>query len=302
MDSVEPAVGTEWTTTSAEGRTRWMTWGGFRGDLLGALEGEVARQSEGEIGEVAGAGAPGAQAFDRQDAGDVAKIVDELAAGGGCGLTVLGGGGVEEGVEGAAGERPADAQDDGGDNEGRDGVGDLECGDVEAFAHGGGGEAEQDGERGVDVGGEVDGVGGEGFGMNLGGDAAQGTRAGVIDENGEDEDGEGPRGDAEVELAAEEEAVDGFVDDPDRGGKHESGFHEGGKRFDLAVAVVVVVIRGTVGGAHAKEGDRGSDEIDAGVGGLREHAERAREDAGEQLEKGDEGCGDDRQEGGGSLG
>ena len=45
-------------------------FGGGHGELLGALEGEVARHAEGDVGEVIGAGAAGAQAIDGQYAGD----------------------------------------------------------------------------------------------------------------------------------------------------------------------------------------------------------------------------------------
>ena len=55
-------------------------FGGGHGELLGALEGEVARHAEGDVGEVVGAGAAGAQAVDGQDAGDRGEIVDEVAA------------------------------------------------------------------------------------------------------------------------------------------------------------------------------------------------------------------------------
>src|SRR5271156_1576747 len=42
--------------------------GGGHGDLLRALEGEVARHAEGDVGEVAGTGAAGADAVDGEDA------------------------------------------------------------------------------------------------------------------------------------------------------------------------------------------------------------------------------------------
>ena len=65
-----------------------------------------------------------------------------------------------------------------------------------------------------------------------------------------------------------EEAAKGLGDDPERGAEHEDGFDEGGEAFDLAVAVVVVVVGGAVGDADGEEGDGGGDEIDGGVGGL----------------------------------
>ena len=46
----------------------------------------------------------GAQAIDRDDAGDRGEVVDELAAGLGGGLAVARGGGVEQRVGGAVGE------------------------------------------------------------------------------------------------------------------------------------------------------------------------------------------------------
>jgi len=93
--------------------------GGSHGDLLGALEGEVAREAEGEVGEVVGAGAAGANAFDGEDTvdgGDIAGHLTSLRAG-------FDGGGVGEGVDGAAGEVPGDVEDDAGDDDGGDGVG-----------------------------------------------------------------------------------------------------------------------------------------------------------------------------------
>ncbi len=171
--------------------------GGGHGELLGALEGEVAGHAERDVGEVVGAGAAGAQAIDGEDAGDGGEVVDEVLAELVLGLRLVaggvgGGGGVEQGVDGLAGEPPTDAQDDAGDGDGGDGVGVLEPGEGEALAGVGGGEAEHDGERGPHVGGEVDGVGGEGVGAMLAGDAAEGAGAGEVDGDGEEQDGERP--------------------------------------------------------------------------------------------------------------
>ena len=219
-----------------------MACGGGHGDLLGALEGEVAGQAEGEVGEVAGAGAAGADAVDGEDAvdgGDVAHHVAGLSAG-------LHGRGVGEGVDGAAGEVPGDVEDDGRDDDGGDRVGEFECGDVEVFANVGGGEAEEDGDGGPDVGAEVDGVGFEGFAFGLGGDAKELAGAGVVDGDGEEEDEEGPDGEFEGEVLAMGDAADGFGEDPDAGAEHEDGFDGGGEAFDLAVAVGVVGVGGAV--------------------------------------------------------
>lgn len=165
----------------------------------------------------------------------------------------------------------------------------------------GGGEAEEDGEGGPDVGAEVDGISGEGFAVVLASDGLKFFGAGVVDDDGEDEDGEGPDGEAEGEMFAEEDAVDGFGEDPYAGGEHEDGFDGGGEAFDLAVAVGVVGVGGTVGDLNGEEGDGGGDEVDAGVSGFRKHAEGAGEEASDELEQGDSEGGDDGEERSGTL-
>ncbi len=115
----------------------------------------------------------------------------------------------------------------------------------------------------------MNGVGSERLGVDFRGDLPQGAGAGVVDHDREHEHDEGPDGEPKVEvMAAEEDAVDGLVDDPDGGGEHEAGLDEGGERLDLAVAIVVVFVGGAIGGAHGEEGDGGGDHIDAGMRGF----------------------------------
>ena len=93
--------------------------GGGHGDLLGALEGQVAGHAESDVGEVAGAGAAGADAIDGEDAVDGGEVANHQA--------ILGASlhwrGVGESVNGATGELPGDVEDDAGDEDGGDGVG-----------------------------------------------------------------------------------------------------------------------------------------------------------------------------------
>ena len=109
------------------------------------------------------------------------------------------------------------------------------------------------------------------------------ARAREVDSDGEEQRDEGPEGEFEGEVLAEEDAADGFGEDPDAGAEHEDGFDAGGEAFDLAMAVGVAVVGGTVGDLDGEEGDAGSDEIDAGVCGLGEHAKRAGEEAGDEA-------------------
>ena len=197
---------------------------------------------------------------------------------------------------------PGDVEDDAGDEDSGDGVGEFERGDLPVLAGVGCGEAEEDGERGPDVGAEVDGVGFEGFASGLVGDAVEFAGAGEVDGDGEEQDDEGPDGEFEGEVLAEDDAADGFGEDPDAGAEHEDGFDGGGEAFDLAVAVGVVVVGGAVGDLDGEEGDGGGDEIDAGVRGFGEHAEGAGEEAGEEFEERDAEGGEDGEERGGTLG
>ena len=100
--------------------------GGCHGDLLGALEGEVARHAEGDVGEVAGAGAAGAQAVDGEDAGDGDEVGDDVWCGPGEWAGVAS---VRAPMVRRA-RLPADVEDDRGDDERGNRVGELERGDV----------------------------------------------------------------------------------------------------------------------------------------------------------------------------
>jgi hypothetical protein len=162
--------------------------GGCEGDLLGALEGEVAGHAEGDVGEVVWAGAAGAYAVDGEDAVDAGKVANDVAG--------LGAGfrwrGVGEGVDGPAGERPGDVEDDEGDEDGSDGVGELERGDVPVHAGVGCGQAEENGEGRPDVGAEVEGIGGEGFAAGIVGDALELVGTGEVYGDGEEKGDEWP--------------------------------------------------------------------------------------------------------------
>jgi hypothetical protein len=135
------------------------------------------------------------------------------------------------------------------------------------------GQANHDGEGRPHVGGEVYGVGGEGVGAMLARDSAEGTRTGEVDRDGAEQDDEGSERGFDCEMLAGSDAVDSFCDQPDAGGKHDSGFDKGGERFDLAVAVVVVFVGWAVGDVDGEESNDGGDKVDAGVGGLGDHTE-----------------------------
>ncbi len=167
-------------------------------ELLGALEGEVPGQAEGDIGEECWARWAGTEAVDGEDAIYGGEVADDVTA-----KLGMGGSGVGEGVDGAAGEEPADAQDDCRDDDCSDGVGKLKRGNVPALSGEGGGESDENGGGGPYVCGEVDGICFECFAMVLLCDAMEVAGADVVHGNGEQEDQEGPDGESEGEVLAE---------------------------------------------------------------------------------------------------
>ena len=265
---------------------------GSHGDLLRALEGEVAGHTEGDVGEVIGAGAASAQAIDGEHAWDGGQVVNQIAAQLVLGLRLVAGGVggrrcVEQRVNGVPCEPPTDAQDDAGDQNCGDGVGVLQPGEPEALAGQGGRKAEHDGQRSPHVGGEMDGVGGQRVGAGLAGDAAERARASEIDCDGDEQHGERPDRGSQVVMVVEgrNHAANSLGDNPDAGGEHDAGFDEGGERFDLAVAVVVVLIGRLVGNLDGEQRDDGGKQVDGRMGRFGQHAQRAGEDAGEELEQ-----------------
>ena len=88
--------------------------------LLGTLEGDGAGQTDGEIGEIAIAGAADADAADFEHTIHVRNSIGDLGAN-------SGGSGVEQGVDGAPRQAPAHGNDDAGDEQSGDGIGDREA-------------------------------------------------------------------------------------------------------------------------------------------------------------------------------
>ena len=104
---------------------------------------------------------------------------------------------------------------------------------------------------------------------------------------------------ASTSTCVEEQPLDGLVDDPDAGDDQEEGLDEGGEVLDLAVAVGVVLVGGTVGDVDGQEGDDGGHQVEAGVGGLGQHPEAAGHEADDELDDGEENGRPDGAGGGG---
>ena len=113
-----------------------------------------------------------------------------------------------------------------------------------------------------------------------------------------DDDRRRPPGEQDLGLARDK-AVDGLIGDPARGAEKQAGFGQGGDAFEFGMAVMMVVVRRLVAHAHGEEGDHRGAEIGEAVDRFRQDAERAGEQACDQLGDGQAGAGGHRDEGDG---
>ncbi len=107
---------------------------------------------------------------------------------------------------------------------------------------------------------------------------------------------------ASARCSRKNEAANGFGHDPYAGGEHEAGFYKRRKALDLAMAVVVLLIGGTVGYLDREERDCSSDEVYGRVRRLGEHAQRSGEDARDEFKCCDEKRREHGEERGRALG
>jgi hypothetical protein len=78
---------------------------------------------------------------------------------------------------------------------------------------------------------------------------------------------------------------DRLVDDIGAGAQDQDGLDDAGDRLQLAVAVRVLLVGRHIRGTDGEQGDQGSDEVGAGMGGFREDGDRADPDTDEQLQQ-----------------
>ena len=91
-----------------------------------------------------------------------------------------------------------------------------------------------------------------------------------------------------------EQAHDRFVDNPGTGQQKQSGFDEGRKIFDFAMAILVVGVGGLVRDSDREIGQKSCDQIEGGVRGFGEDSEATCSDANDYLSSGDEDSGRNR--------
>ena len=127
---------------------------------------------------------------------------------------------------------------------------------------------------GPDVGAEVQRVGLQSLAVVLVGDALQSPRTPEVHDHRDAHNDESPDGGLDLD-GMKEEALAGFVDDPDAGQQQQAGFEEGGEALDFAVAVLMIGVGGLVGDANRKIGKRRGDQVESRVRGFGEDAQAA---------------------------
>jgi len=108
------------------------------------------------------------------------------------------------------------------------------------------------------------------------------VRLADVDRDRDDDDEEGPQTGFDVDFA-EEDPAHGLVDDPGAGEEEQQGLDEGRDVLDLAVSVGVRFVRRPVRDTDGDEGDQRGDEVESRMGGLGQDAERAAEEADDEL-------------------
>jgi hypothetical protein len=97
-----------------------------------------------------------------------------------------------------------------------------------------------------------------------------------IDDDRDDDDEERGGGGRHRMGAGCEQARDGFPDHPDRKPEQQRGLRQRRDALDLAVTVVMLLVRGLAGDAHGEIGHHRGDEVDQRMRRFGQHRQRAR--------------------------
>ena len=234
-------------------------------DGVDALEGQRAGDADGEVNEVARAGAARADALNAHHARHARDRGFDLSA-------QAGGRRVQQHVHRALAQPQADPDHNAGHDQRGDGVGGAERLPTQPLARQHAQQAEDDHRARPDIGAEVERIGFERLRVVLAGDAVERAGAEVVDHDADRHHAERPQAGLDVDVF-EEQAARGFPDNPGAGQEQQAGFNESGEVFDFAVAVLMIGVSGPVGDAHGEVGDAGGDEVEPGVRGFGEHAQ-----------------------------
>ena len=219
---------------------------GFR-HLFGALERHVASHANGEIGKVAVAGAANAdpvhfeQTIHGRDRGEnlVANAV---------------GSGIEQGVNCLAGQAPAYVDDHAGHEKCSDRIGDRAASRCRRFVRAGPGARPTTtiplDQMSVEKCRASASSAWLSYLAAILPSARERQKSTAIEMNMH-----GKSGDAGLDLdVVEEQALGGFVDDPDTGQQEQASLDESGEVFDLAMSVLMVGVGRLVGDANRTSG------------------------------------------------
>ena len=245
--------------------------GGRLHQLLGVLKGEAARQGQREVGEVTRAGAAHASLLHGQHAFDALHFAHQAAP-------RFGGNFIHERAHGFMAQTERHAQDHDRDDDGGDRIGVAQPGDAETRAKPCGAEAGEHGQRGPDVGGKMEGVGGQRGRAGALGHGAQLARAPEIDADGGDQHQHRPEGVAQLDGVKKMRCMASQTIHAQETAMRPASVKA--ERFsNFAVAVGVVFVGGLVADVDGEKSERGS-RRDRGRSAQRQRARRASRRAG----------------------
>ncbi len=152
---------------------------------------------------------------------------------------------------------------------------------------------DDDGDRAKHVGGEMQRVGGQRLASGLARGPMQRARPPEIHGDVDQQHDEGDGRDGRRRRAFAQAAV-GF--DQNAAGQHveHRDDAERGDALELAVAVMMLLVRGSVGNPHHHPGDDGRDHVDRTVQGFGNQRQTADGDADHEFGRGHAGAGEDR--------
>ena len=196
---------------------------------------------------------------------------------------------VDQGFDGGAGHAQAEQRDHHGDRDRRRRIAPPEA---EAGEH----EAGDHGNRAEYVGGKMQRVGRKRLAVGLARGAMQGARAPEIDGDVDHEHDERNGRNGRRRCAFAQPAI-GL--DQDAAGQHIEQRDDAERReaLELAVAVMMLLVRRLIGHPHHRPGDDGRDQVDRGVQGFGDQRQRADRDPDHELGRGHAAAGEDRNRG-----
>src|SRR6185312_2093391 len=233
-----------------------------------ALEGGGGVKRQEQVYKIAAAGAAESQPLDTGQPLQAAQIGGDFAA-------QLGRRLIQQCTGRAAAQAQCQPEQCHSDRAGGNGIGVQKSGNSPMLAGGYQGQAQQNGQAGSHVAGEIEGIGGQRIALVGGCGTAQDTGAAPVHGNGGEHDGKSPGIHVDRRLDAGKPASRGDGRNRQGSNDQQAGLQEGGEVFKISVTERMVGVSGSGGHAKANEGKQGGEQVQSGMSGFGEDAQTA---------------------------